>query len=75
MSSMSFFIQLTAAGLATPYILKALDPAKGPCVMSDPGQQSFVEATIFDPANGRIRVYHPLVVSAGLAPAITPIMV
>ncbi|KAF8923832.1 hypothetical protein BGZ58_002471, partial [Dissophora ornata] len=38
---------LTAKGLATPYILMA-----GNCDQTNPNEQVFVEATVFDPATG-----------------------
>jgi hypothetical protein len=51
---------LTAKGLATPFILK-----KGNCDQTDPAQQVFVEATIFDPDTKTFGVYHPLVINEG----------
>jgi len=51
---------LTPHGLATPYILK-----KGNCDQTNPAQQVFVEATIFDPSTKTFGVYHPLVINEG----------
>lgn len=51
---------LTPHGLATPYILK-----KGNCDQTNPNQQVFVEATIFDPATKTFAVYQPLVINEG----------
>ncbi|KAF9366028.1 hypothetical protein BGX34_006739 [Mortierella sp. NVP85] len=58
---------LTAKGLATPYILK-----NGNCDQTNPEQQVFVEATIFDPDTKTFGVYHPLVINEGSEPAIDP---
>ncbi|KAK3825760.1 MAG: hypothetical protein J3Q66DRAFT_278371 [Benniella sp.] len=60
---------LTAKGLATPFILK-----NGNCDQTDPAQQVFVEATIFDPDTKTFGVYHPLVINEGTEPAIKPIV-
>jgi hypothetical protein len=60
---------LSAKGLATPYVLTATDPANGGCAESNIGQSAFVEATIVDPATGRLSVYRPLVVDRGTQPA------
>ncbi|KAG0358083.1 hypothetical protein BC939DRAFT_499058 [Gamsiella multidivaricata] len=59
----------SAKGLATPYILK-----KGNCDQTNPDQQVFVEATIFDPDTKTFAVYHPLVINEGTKPAIDPIV-
>lgn len=53
---------LTAQGLATPYVLAATDPAKGPCQETNANQSAFVQATVLDPATGAVSVYDPLVV-------------
>ncbi len=63
---------LTAQGLATPFRLKATDPANGPCVEANPNQSAFVEAAIFDPATGAISMYRPLVVTDGDQPLVAP---
>jgi hypothetical protein len=67
---------LTASGLATPYQLTGpggQDPAAPGCTQSNPGLQAFVQATILDPATGRLSVYEPLVVTQGSAPAVAPV--
>ena len=65
---------LTARGLATAYQLSATDRAKGPCNEANTAQTAFVQATIYDPATGRLSVYDPLVVDAGHRPAIAPVL-
>ncbi|KAG0004686.1 hypothetical protein BGZ80_001092 [Entomortierella chlamydospora] len=60
---------LSAKGLATPYILK-----KGNCDQTNPDQQVFVEATVFDPKTKTFAVYHPLVINEGTKPAIAPVV-
>ena len=67
---------LTASGLATPYQLTGpggQDPAASGCTESNPDLQAFVQATILDPATGRLSVYEPLVVTRGSAPAVAPV--
>ena len=56
---------LSYNGLITPYILKG-------CTQENPATTSFVEATIFNPENGHLSVYHPLVVNDGTIPLIQP---
>src|SRR5579863_2535809 len=66
---------LTAAGLATPYQLTGpggQDPAASGCTQANPELQAFVQATILDPATGRLSVYEPLVITAGTIPAVAP---
>jgi len=63
---------LSAAGLATPYQLTATNPANGPCNELDPNQSAFVQGAVIDVATGQISIYNPLVVNAGVAPAIAP---
>lgn len=65
---------LTAAGLATPYELIATDPNGGPCNEANTAQSAFVEAAVFNPANGQISVYHPLVIDVGTKPAAAPVV-
>ena len=65
---------LSATGLATPYQLVATDPNNGPCNETNNVQSAFVQAAIFDPANGQISVYHPLVIDAGTEPAVAPVV-
>lgn len=65
---------LSARGLATPYQLTGTHgktPAESGCQMS-PGVKAFVQATILDPATGKLSVYEPLVVTRGTRPAVTP---
>jgi hypothetical protein len=67
---------LSATGLATPYQLTGpdgQDPAASGCTESNPNLQAFVQATILDPATGRLSVYEPLVVTRGSAPAVAPV--
>ena len=67
---------LTAAGLATPYQLTGpggQDPAASGCTQANPNLQAFVQATILDPATGRLWVYEPLVITAGTNPAVAPV--
>lgn len=65
---------LTAQGLATPYQLTATDPADGPCNEANANQTAFVQGAVIDPATGQISVYNPLVIDAGTAPAIAPVV-
>jgi hypothetical protein len=58
---------LSARGLATPYVL-----GNG-CEMSNPDLQAFVEADIFNPRTGNIKVYNPLVITEGTTPAANPV--
>jgi hypothetical protein len=60
---------LSAKGLATPYLLGA---ATGHCHETNADQSAFVQATILDPATGRLSVYDPLVIDKGSRPAIAP---
>jgi hypothetical protein len=63
---------LSAAGLATPYQLTG--PSGSGCQESNPDLQAFVQATILNPATGRLWVYEPLVVTLGLPPAVAPVV-
>ena len=67
---------LSARGLATPYQLTGTDgltPAESGCQMSNAGKLgAFVQATILDPATGKLSVYDPLVVTQGTRPAVKP---
>ena len=68
---------LTATGLATPYQLTGpggQDPAASGCTQANPNLQAFVQATILDPATGRLWVYEPLVITAGTRPAVAPVL-
>jgi hypothetical protein len=64
----------SAAGLATPYRLSATDRDEGACREDNPKQSAFVEATILDPATGKLAVYHPLVVDRRHGPAAAPVV-
>lgn len=71
---------LTAQGLATPYVLTgcnvsvvspkySLVNAECPYQQLDFANQGvFVEAAILDPATGKIQIYSPLVINAGMTP-------
>jgi hypothetical protein len=67
---------LTARGLATPYQLTGtggMSPAQSGCTMANAASLgAFVQATILNPATGKLSVYNPLVVTAGTTPAVTP---
>jgi hypothetical protein len=66
---------LSATGLATPYQLTGpggQDPAASGCTQANPALEAFVQATILNPATGRLWVYEPLVVTAGTVPAVAP---
>ena len=65
---------LTAQGLATPYLLKATDPAMGPCHEANPMQSAFVQAATVNPSTGALDVYDPLVIDQGTQPAIPPVV-
>jgi hypothetical protein len=67
----------TAAGLASPYLLTGPDgesPAASGCQQSNPNLQAFVQATILNPATGRVWVYEPLVTTLGWPPAVAPVV-
>jgi hypothetical protein len=57
---------LTPAGLATPYLLSALNPANGPCNMANVDQTAFVQGVIYDNTivPPQLFVYNPIVVDA-----------
>jgi hypothetical protein len=67
---------LTAKGLATPYQLTGPDgmsPAQSGCTMTNAANLgAFVQATILNPANGKLYVYNPLVITQGTTPAVAP---
>jgi hypothetical protein len=66
---------LTATGLATPYQLTGPNgeaPAASGCTQANPNLQAFVQATILNPATGKLWVYEPLVITLGSTPAIAP---
>ncbi len=67
---------LSAAGLATSYQLTGpggQDAAAAGCAQANPNLQAFVQATILNPATGRLWVYEPLVITAGTTPAAAPV--
>jgi hypothetical protein len=63
---------LSATGLATPYILKATNPADGACHETNPMQSAFVQAAVVNPKTGFLAVYNPLIIDQGMRPAIKP---
>jgi hypothetical protein len=69
---------LTARGLATPYQLTGTDgasPATSGCNMANAANLgAFVQATILDPATGKLSVYEPLVITQGTTPAAPPVV-
>jgi hypothetical protein len=69
---------LSARGLATPYQLTGTDgqtPAQSGCEMSNAvNLGAFVQATILNPATGKLYVYDPLVVTQGTTPAVAPVV-
>jgi hypothetical protein len=69
---------LTAAGLATPYQLTGpggASPAASSCTMANAANLgAFVQATILDPATGKLSVYEPLVITKGTRPAAAPVI-
>jgi hypothetical protein len=68
---------LTAPGLATPYQLtgpNGMSPAASGCTENNPNLNAFVQATILDPATGKLSVYEPLVITQGTQPAAAPVV-
>jgi hypothetical protein len=67
---------LSARGLATPYQLTGtggMSPAQSGCTMANAASLgAFVQATILNPATGKLFVYNPLVITKGTAPAVAP---
>jgi hypothetical protein len=67
---------LSAQGLATPYLLTGpggMSPAQSGCEMTNAtALGAFVQATILDPATGKLSVYDPLVITKGTTPAVQP---
>ena len=68
---------LSARGLATPYQLTGtggMSPAQSGCTMANAANLgAFVQATILDPATGKLSVYEPLVITDGTKPAAAPV--
>jgi hypothetical protein len=65
---------LSAKGLATPYQLVATTGRQGACHEADAAQAAFVQATVVDPATGKVSVYDPLVIDQGTKPAVAPVV-
>jgi hypothetical protein len=69
---------LSAVGLATPYRLTGPhgnNPVASGCTEADAvNLGAFVQATIFDPASGKLSVYEPLVITQGTKPAVAPVV-
>jgi hypothetical protein len=68
---------LSATGLATPYQLEGppgMTPQQSGCTMANfANLGAFVQATILDPATGKLSVYEPLVITQGTQPAAAPV--
>ena len=69
---------LSARGLATPYQLTGTNgqsPAQSGCAMTNAANLgAFVQATILNPATGKLFVYDPLVITKGTTPAVAPVV-
>ena len=65
---------LSPLGLATPYLLTATDPARGPCHEADADQTAFVQGAIINTMTGQISIYDPLVIDDGSTPAVAPVV-
>ncbi|HEY0718326.1 MAG TPA: hypothetical protein VGD68_11980, partial [Streptosporangiaceae bacterium] len=69
---------LSAAGLSTPYQLtgpNGMTPQQSGCTMANfAALGAFVQATILDPATGKLSVYEPLVITQGTQPAAQPVV-
>jgi hypothetical protein len=69
---------LSARGLATPYQLTGTNgqtPAQSGCEMTNAvSLGAFVQATILNPATGKLYVYDPLVITKGTTPAVAPVV-
>ena len=65
---------LTAKGLATPYELVATNRRQGACHEVNSAQAAFVQASIVDPATGKVTVYNPLVIDRGTKAAVAPVV-
>ncbi|MGE5134378.1 MAG: hypothetical protein ACM32E_15930 [Gemmatimonadota bacterium] len=69
---------LTAQGLATPFQLtgpNGMTPQASGCTMANAANLgAFVQATILDPATGKLSVYEPLVITQGTQPAAAPVV-
>jgi hypothetical protein len=69
---------LTAKGLATPFLLTGpagtSSAASGCQMINSLKLGAFVQATILDPATGKLSVYNPLVITKGTRPAVKPVV-
>ena len=69
---------LSARGLSTPYQLtgtNGMSAQASGCTMANFGNLgAFVQATILDPATGKLSVYEPLVITQGTKPAARPVV-
>jgi hypothetical protein len=65
---------LSATGLATPFLLTALNAADGPCAQNNTNQAAFVQGAVINVATGQISVYNPLVITKGTQPAAAPVV-
>ena len=69
---------LSATGLATPYQLTGtggMTPAQSGCTMANfAALGAFVQATVLDPATGKLSTYEPLVITQGTQPAVKPVL-
>ena len=69
---------LSAQGLSTPYQLtgtNGMSAQASGCTMANFGNLgAFVQATILDPATGKLSVYEPLVITQGTQPAAAPVV-
>jgi hypothetical protein len=69
---------LSAQGLATPWQLEGpagMTPAQSGCTMANSANLgAFVQATILDPATGKLSVYEPLVITQGTTAAVAPVV-
>jgi hypothetical protein len=65
---------LSAAGLATPYQLKATNPTNGPCDQANFNSRTFVHGVFIDWFTGQIGVYNPLVINAGTVAGVAPVV-
>jgi hypothetical protein len=69
---------LTATGLSTPYQLtgpNGMTAQQSGCTMANfAALGAFVQATILDPATGKLSTYEPLVITQGTQPAAKPVV-
>jgi hypothetical protein len=69
---------LTATGLSTPYQLtgpNGMTAQQSGCTMANfAALGAFVQATILDPATGKLSSYEPLVITQGTQPAAKPVV-